>query len=303
MSIASYKKSKKDELRKKRNANFAEEREQEAKANEPKKDERLFTIGKEDEPVIIRFLPQGESDRIPRVKFKMHWLIKFVNGKKKILSWKCRKTLGEDEACPSDDRGSELWIDGATQQENEKARMYYRKDQHAANVLIVDDPNNPENNGKIFIFKFGKTIDKMIQKKITPKVNKKGKITKEGVDIFCPVEGLNFTLDPTVQGDNCTYKDSEFEDDATVIASNDKDFNRILKACYNLDEIFLDEASFLSAEEVQKRFDKFETGQSNVKLVETDVLTKEEVDVEDDNFDYDNLDDASDELTDDDFKD
>lgn len=285
MSIATYQKKKAD-LQKKRDAAFAEEQANEEQANAPKIDERVLTIKAKDEDIIIRFLPQGTSDRIPRVKYKMHFLVRFVNGVKKFLSWKCRKTLNEEEPCPSDDKGKETWVDGGTQEENKTPAMYYRKDQMASNVYIVDNPNDPLMNGAVKMYKFGKTIDRKIQRKLS-----------KGIDIFCPIDGENFTLSCVEKFGNNTYEDSDFSDKAVPITKNNKEFDRILSECYNLDEIFLAESTFLSAEEIQKRFDKFETGRANLSSAKDNETPPEEVDGADD-YDYDDTDtnDALDDL-------
>lgn len=293
MSIENYKKMKKG-LKEKRQKGFEQEQKAAEEANAPKVDERLLAIGPKDEDIIIHLLPQGDSERTPRVKFKMHWLSKIINGKKKSLFWKCRKTLGDDESCPSDDRGSELWIDGASKQQNEEARMYYRKDRFAVNALVVDNPNAPEMNGQVKILPYGGSIEKIIQAKIRPKKNKNGKIMKKGIDVFDPIDGPNFTLSCENDGNN-DYTNSYFDDEPTPIATTNKEFDRIMNACYNLDEIYLDESTFLSVEEIQKRFNKFESGRV-ITTTSENVSEKEEVDGEEFTFDDDDVDTASEDL-------
>lgn len=112
---------------------------------------------------VIRFLPETNPDEsIPFVRVFTH-SFKGPTGKWYIES--CPTTLGHK--CPVCEANSELWNSGV---ESNKDIVRGRKRQVAyiSNIYVISDPANPENNGKVKLFKYGKKIYNMINSAMNP---------------------------------------------------------------------------------------------------------------------------------------
>ena len=112
---------------------------------------------------VIRFLPESEGDSLPWVTLYEHafqgpggWYIE-----------KSRTSLGKGEKDPVFEYNNELWTSGV-EANKDLARKQKRTQRYISNILVVKDPANPENEGKIFLFKYGKKIFQKIQEAMIP---------------------------------------------------------------------------------------------------------------------------------------
>jgi hypothetical protein len=120
--------------------------------------------------------------------------------------------------------------------------------------LVVKDPANPENEGKVFLFKYGKKIHDMIAKKLKPVYD-----DEEKVNIFDFWEGANFRMRiSTVRGADgrsyWNYDDSTFDSPSAVSDDDDK-LEEIWKQQYSLAEIVAPD-KFKSYDELKERLNK-----------------------------------------------
>ena len=163
-------------------------------------DERFWTLTKEKATgngyAVIRFLPPHADDDLPMVKYFPH------SFKSKSGQWYIEKsrTTMNNEKDPCGELNSKLWDTGLESNKN-IARDQKRKQTFISNILVVEDPANPENEGKVFLFKYGKKIFNKINEAMSPdEYSKKHK----GVVAFIPFEyngGANFNLESkTVAG-------------------------------------------------------------------------------------------------------
>jgi len=193
--------------------------------------ENLFTPKLDEQgkyQAIIRFLPrpEGDGNGVPFVKL-------FNHGFKDVGGWfieNCPTTLKND--CPVCKANSEIWdTDEAT------ARARGRRTSYYSNIYIVSDPLNKENEGKIFIFRYGKSIHDLIMEKISPE---EGSIDEQ-VHVHDYDEGLNFKLKikPKASGKKSynDYSGSSFSETITPIAEIDKEIDAIDKKLYTLEQI------------------------------------------------------------------
>ena len=100
---------------------------------------------------VIRFLPATGEEEIPWVKL-------FSHGFKGPGGWyieNSRTTLGEKD--PVSEMNSKLWNSGI-ESDKDIARARKRRQNYISNILVVSDPANPQNEGKVFLYKFGKKI-------------------------------------------------------------------------------------------------------------------------------------------------
>jgi len=113
------------------------------------------------------------------------------------------QTFGD--RCPINEERFRLSRTG-TDEEKEKASALRRTEKWLVNVYVVDDPTNPENNGKVKMLRYGKQIQKIITEAI------EGEDAAEfGARIFdLGDEGVNFKIKCEQQGDYPTYVSSRF---------------------------------------------------------------------------------------------
>jgi len=131
---------------------------------------------------VIRFLPAPEGEDVP-------WVRRFNHGFKGPGGWcieNCPTTI--DGSCPICEANSELWNSGTESNKN-IARDRKRKLSYYANILVVSDSTHPENDGKVFLFRFGKKIFDKIQEAMNPEFE-----DENPVNPFDFWEGANFKL-------------------------------------------------------------------------------------------------------------
>lgn len=131
---------------------------------------------------IIRFLDDPEQEQAPFKKIYNH-------GFQGPGGWYIENsltTIGKDD--PVSEMNSELWNSGI-EANKEIARKRKRRLQYVSNILVVHDPKNPENNGKVFLFSYGAKIFGMINDLMHPKFD-----DEEQINPFDYFEGANFHL-------------------------------------------------------------------------------------------------------------
>ena len=118
----------------------------------------------------IRFLPTADGDDAPFVKTFRHFF------KSDIGKWfiaDCPTTLGKGNPCPVCDENTRHlegyggWTD-APEKEKNVVRNRKRNQQYVSNILVVKDPANPSNEGKVMLFKYGPRIYQKLVGAITP---------------------------------------------------------------------------------------------------------------------------------------
>jgi hypothetical protein len=146
----------------------------------------------------IRFLPALSDDGVPFVRKYSHGFK--IGGKWYIDD--CRTTIGE--TCPVCEANSVLW-DTGIKENQEIVRQRKRKLSFISLVYIVSDPKNPENEGKVFLFKYGKKIFDKIMDKMQPQFD-----DEEAVNPFDLETGCDFRLKIRKVEGFANYDKSEF---------------------------------------------------------------------------------------------
>lgn len=129
---------------------------------------------------IIRFLPAPDLD-LPYALVYNHGYQSQVTGKWVIEN--CPKSI--EKKCPICEQASKLWNAG----EEEDARRRFKKFSAYSNILVVKDPQHPENEGKVFVFRYGKKMFELIRNKMIPPST-----LDEALMVFDYDEGANFKL-------------------------------------------------------------------------------------------------------------
>jgi hypothetical protein len=199
----------------------------------------------------IRFLPRVEGDELPWVRIFSHG---FQGPTGKWYIENSLTTLGEND--PVGELNTQLWNSGSDANK-EIARKQKRKLSFTANILVVSDPKHPENEGKVFLFKFGKKIFDKIMDKARPTFE-----DEKPVNVFDFWEGANFKLRMRKKDGYANYDESAFMEPAAITEDDDRLLS-IANAQYKLSE-FLDRKNFKSYDELKKKLNDVLSGDSYV---------------------------------------
>lgn len=201
----------------------------------------------------IRFLPTTKGGDLPWTRLWTHGF-KGPTGKWYIEN--SLTTLGQPD--PVSELNSELWNTGLDS--NKKiASAQKRKLNYISNVLVITDPANPENEGKVFLYKYGKKIFDKIKELTHPEDE-----GREPINPFDFWDGSNFNLKIRQVEGFRNYDKSSFEvkledgepvPTTSQIAKTDKEIEAIWEKQYDLGE-FTDPKNFKSYEELKKKLDQ-----------------------------------------------
>ena len=195
---------------------------------------------------VIRFLPAPEVDGDDALP----WVRTFDHGFQGPGGWYIENsltTLGEKD--PVSEYNSVLWNSGI-EANKEIARKQKRRLKYIANILVVQDSKHPENEGKVFLFKFGKKIFDKITEAMNPQFE-----DEKPLNPFDLWTGANFKLKVRKVEGYANYDKSEFEAPSAVFGGDDKKLEALWKQEHSLKD-FLDRKHFKSYDELKRRLDK-----------------------------------------------
>lgn len=201
---------------------------------------------------VIRFLPVVDGEDVP-------WARVFSHGFQGKGGWfieNCPTTLGKK--CPVCEANNELWNSGV-EDDKTVARDRKRKLSYVANVYVVSDPKHPENEGKVFLFKFGKKIFDKIMEKIQPEFP-----DDSPVNVFDFWQGANFKLKIRKVAGYINYDKSEFEEPTALLGGDDAKLEGLWKKQHALKE-FTNPENFKSYDELKSKMESVLKGGSEGK--------------------------------------
>ena len=188
---------------------------------------------------VIRFLPAPDGEDMPWAKVYSHafqgpggWYIE-----------NSLTTLNEKD--PVGEVNRRLWNSGSDE-DKETARKQKRKLQYYSNIYVVKDPKHPENEGKVFLYKYGKKIHDKILAAMQPEFQ-----DETPVNVFDLWEGANFKLKIKKVAGYWNYDSSEF-DSVAALSADDGDLENIWKSEHSL-EAFTSKDQFKSYEDLERR--------------------------------------------------
>ncbi len=218
---------------------------------------------------VIRFLPASDGEDMPFVKLYNH-------GFQGPGGWYIENsltTLGKDD--PLGEYNRELWNSG-DESLKEQVRKQKRKLSYYANVYIVKDTGNPDNEGQVKIFRFGKKI----YDKIMDAANGDELEGREGINPFDFWAGANFKLRAKKVAGYPNYDSSEFQDTGVLDDLDDAQLESIWKRQHPLQSIVAED-QFKTYDQLKERLDKVLNLQSSgsterapARTAETVVSTK-----------------------------
>ena len=188
---------------------------------------------------VIRFLPAPEGEDLPWVKI-------FSHGFQGPGGWYIENsltTLGQKD--PVTEHNRTLWNSG-NEKDKETVRKQKRKLSYYSNIYVVKDPLHPENEGKVFLFKYGKKIFDKIMNSMQPEFD-----DEEPINPFDFWTGANFRLKIRKVEGYWNYDKSEF-DRISVLHGDDDVLEALWKKEYSLTAIAAPD-QFKTYEELEKR--------------------------------------------------
>ena len=191
---------------------------------------------------IIRFLPAPVNEELP-------WVRMWNHGFQGPGGWYIENSLTTlNQTDPVAEYNSKLWNSG-NDKDKEIARKQKRRLSYIANIYVVKDPAHPENEGKVFLFKFGKKIFDKINEKMNPQFE-----DEKPTNPFDLWAGANFRLKIRKVEGYRNYDKSEFDEPAPL-SDDDDNMEAIWKSEYSLAELVAPD-KFKSYDELKKRLDK-----------------------------------------------
>ena len=196
---------------------------------------------------VIRFLPQPTGEDLPWVRIWSH-AFKGPGG------WYIENSLTTlNKKDPVSEYNTELWNSGL-ESDKDTARKQKRILKYYSNVLIVSDPKHPENDGKIFLFRYGKKIHDKLAEVINPQFE-----DETAYDPFDFWKGANFKL--KVRKVDCfwNYDKSEFDGSSEVFDGDEGKLEELYGKLYSLTQ-FLKEDNFKSYDDLKSKLNRTLTG-------------------------------------------
>ncbi len=207
-------------------------------------DERLWKLDVDKSGngyAVIRFLPAPDGEDLPFVKLYSHafqgpggWYIE-----------NSLTTLGQKD--PVSEFNTQLWNNG-TDAGKETARKQKRKLTYISNIYVVKDPANPENEGKVFLYKYGKKIFDKLTAAMQPEFE-----DEEAIDPFDFWQGANFKLKAKNVAGYRNYDSSEFTATSPLLKDDDA-LEGLWKKEFSLAELVAAD-QFKSYDELKKRLE------------------------------------------------
>ena len=213
---------------------------------------------------IIRFLPAPKGEELPWAKL---WNHAFQGPTGQWYIENSLTTIGQND--PVSEHNSALWNSGV-ESDKEIARKQKRKLQYYSNIYVVKDSANPENEGKVFLYRYGKKIFDKIMETMQPAFEDESPINP-----FDFWEGANFKLKLRKVDGYWNYDKSEFEAPSAIFDDDDK-LEELWGKEHSL-TAFTDNTNFKSYDELKKRLDVVLSGVTTVGNV-TEMTTSESFD-------------------------
>ena len=176
----------------------------------------------------VRFVPNLDSPENTFFHYFTHAWESFATGQ--YISNVSRMPKDKD---PINETRMALYKHG-TEEEKEKIQKVLRRENWLANVYVVDDPSNPDNNGKVKMVRYGKQLNKIIVAAV------EGEDSDEfGARIFDLSEnGCNFKIKVERQGDFPTYVSSRFASPSKIPGMTDDKMEEVYSSVNDLKSVF-----------------------------------------------------------------
>lgn len=199
---------------------------------------------------VIRFLPAPAVDADGDDQGALPWVKIWDHGFQGPGGWYIENsltTLGQKD--PVSEYNSQLWTSGV-EANKEIARKQKRRLSYISNIYVVEDPKHPENEGKVFLFKYGKKIFEKIKEAMNPQF-----ADEKPINPFDLWSGADFKLKiRNVEGYR-NYDKSEFASPGVLENLSDDQLEKVWKSEHSL-KSFLAPENFKSYAELEAKLNR-----------------------------------------------
>jgi len=205
---------------------------------------------------VLRFLPQPEGEDLPWARVWNH----AFSGPGGWYIENSLTTINKND--PVSEYNTELWNSG-NEADKDTARKQKRILKYYSNVLVVSDPKHPENEGRVFLYKFGKKIFDKITEAMNPEFE-----DETPLNPFDFWQGANFKLKIRKVDGFWNYDKSEFDSPSELYEGDDEKLKEVYDKLNSLTE-FTDVKNFKTYDELKEKLHKVLTGTSVQGTVES----------------------------------
>lgn len=205
-------------------------------------DNRFWKLGKPDPrtkkvSAIIKMLPFSNGQF-----YHTHYEHSFnVSGR-----WYIENSLSSiDQEDPVAELNSELWNSGI-EANKEIARKRSRRQVFVSNILVIKDPSNPENNGKVFLYKYGTKI----KEKLVSAINGNPELGEDGINPFL-LNGNHALMLVYTQGTGSDFGNYDESKIKTISPLSQDQLEYVFSSLYDFNDI----VTYKSYEELKKKLD------------------------------------------------
>ena len=206
-------------------------------------DDRMWkpTVDKQNNGyAVIRFLPASEGSDLP---WNRYWDHGFKGPTGKWYIERSLTSIGQQD--PVGELNSRLWNSGV-EADKETARRQKRRLHHVSNIYVVSDPGNPSNEGKVFLYQYGKKIFDKLMDAMQPEF-----ADEDPINPFDFWNGANFKLKIRDVEGYRNYDKSEFAN-VSPLSENDDELEKIYDSMHDLRE-FTDPKHYKTYDELQAK--------------------------------------------------
>jgi hypothetical protein len=204
---------------------------------------------------VLRLLPASEKEEMPWQRVWSHafqdkggWYIE-----NSLTTLNTKDPVSEDN--------TRLWNTGVDS-DKDIARKRKRKLSYYSNIYVVSDPKHPENEGKVFLFRYGKKIFDKISEAMQPQFE-----DEKAINPFDFWKGANLKLKIRKVDGYWNYDKSEFEG-VKPLAKDDENIKAIWSKQYPL-KSFVAPSNFKTYDELKEKLNRVIMGTRNTSTVET----------------------------------
>ena len=211
---------------------------------------------------VIRFLPAVDGEDLPWAKV---WNHAFQGPTGQWYIENSLTTIGQKD--PVSEHNTQLWNSGL-ESDKEIARKQKRKLQYFANIYVVSDSKHPENEGKVFLYRFGKKIFDKIMEAMQPAFE-----DEKAINPFDFWKGANFKLKVRKVDGYWNYDKSEF-DAVSPLLDDDDALEALWKKQYSLAAVTAPD-QFKSYDDLKKRLDYVLGNKQPVRRIDEEVAEED----------------------------
>lgn len=192
---------------------------------------------------IIRFLPDANIEEIPFVRIYSYGFKNEETGKWYIEN--SLQTIGQED--PVNDLKRKWWNSKDLDQQEQAKKLFARRTNYTSNILVISDPANPENEGKVFKFRYGQKIFDKIVAAAKPEFE-----DTDPINAFDPLNGADFRMKIKKVAGYRNYDDSAFGPMKPLFKGDQSKIDAVLAQCHNIQALVAPE-QFKSYRELEQK--------------------------------------------------